>query len=75
MSTGAPEVLVERGAIEAAMERRNGRALLIVDIGMPRNVDPGAGEVFGVDLLDIDDLRGRRRAVVVGAPAGDRQGP
>ena len=24
---------------------------------MPRNVDPGAGEVFGVDLLDIDDLR------------------
>ncbi len=39
------------------MERRNGRALLIVDIGVPRNVDPGAGEVFGVDLLDIDDLR------------------
>jgi len=57
VSTGAPEVLVERGAIEAAMERRKGRALLIVDIGVPRNVDPGAGEVFGVDLLDIDDLR------------------
>jgi glutamyl-tRNA reductase len=57
VSTGAPDVLVERGAIEAAMERRNGRALLIVDIGVPRNVDPGAGEVFGVDLLDIDDLR------------------
>ena len=56
VSTGAPDVLVERGAIEAAMERRNGRALLIVDIGVPRNVDPGAGEVFGVDLLDIDDL-------------------
>ena len=57
VSTSAPELLVERSAIEAAMERRNGRALLIVDIGVPRNVDAGAGEVFGVDLLDIDDLR------------------
>jgi glutamyl-tRNA reductase len=57
VSTGAGEVLVERSTIEAAMERRNGRALLVVDIGVPRNVDPGAREVFGVDLLDIDDLR------------------
>jgi glutamyl-tRNA reductase len=57
VSTGAGEVLVERATIESAMARRNGRALLIVDIGVPRNVDPGAGDVFGVDLLDIDDLR------------------
>jgi glutamyl-tRNA reductase len=57
VSTAAPELLVERGAIEAAMASRNGRAMLVVDIGVPRNVDPGAGEVFGVDLLDIDDLR------------------
>jgi glutamyl-tRNA reductase len=39
------------------MEARAGRALLVVDIGVPRNIDPGAGEVFGVTLLDIDDLR------------------
>jgi glutamyl-tRNA reductase len=39
------------------MEARSGRALLVVDIGVPRNIDPGAGEVFGVTLLDIDDLR------------------
>ena len=31
--------------------------MLVVDIGVPRNIDPGAGEVFGVTLLDIDDLR------------------
>ena len=43
--------------IETVMERRDGRALLVVDIGVPRNVDPGVGEVFGVTLLDIDDLR------------------
>ena len=45
------------------MARRAGRALLVVDIGVPRNIDPGAGEVFGVTLLDIDDLRALRRAV------------
>ena len=56
-STGAPGMLVQRSDIEAIMESRNGRALLVVDIGVPRNVDPGAGEVFGVTLLDIDDLR------------------
>ncbi len=39
------------------MEARSGRALLVVDIGVPRNIDPGAGQVFGVTLLDIDDLR------------------
>jgi glutamyl-tRNA reductase len=56
-STGAQDLLVERSAIEAVMQTRTGRALLVVDIGVPRNIDPGAGEVFGVTLLDIDDLR------------------
>jgi glutamyl-tRNA reductase len=31
--------------------------LLIVDIAVPRNVDPGVGQVFGVTLLDIDGLK------------------
>jgi len=57
VSTGASGTLVERAAIEDVMTARNGRALLVVDIGVPRNVDPGAGDVFGVTLLDIDDLR------------------
>jgi glutamyl-tRNA reductase len=57
VSTGATDLLMERSQIEQVMERRGGRALLVVDVGVPRNIDPGAGEVFGVDLLDIDDLR------------------
>ena len=56
-STGAVDVLLERGEIEAAMARRDGRALLIVDIAVPRNIDPGVAQIFGVTLLDIDDLR------------------
>ena len=57
VSTGASDVLVERAAVESVMVARGGRAMLVVDIGVPRNIDPGAGEVFGVTLLDIDDLR------------------
>jgi glutamyl-tRNA reductase len=56
-STAAESVLIERSDIEAVMERRGGRALLIVDVAVPRDVDPGVGQVFGVTLLDIDDLK------------------
>jgi glutamyl-tRNA reductase len=57
VSTGGSDLLVERSTIESVMSARDGRALLIVDVGVPRNVDPGAGDVFGVTLLDIDALR------------------
>jgi glutamyl-tRNA reductase len=57
-STSATDVLVERGDIEAVMQRRQDRALLVVDVAVPRDVDPGVAQVFGVTLLDIDDLRG-----------------
>lgn len=56
-STGAPGVLIERADMEAVMERRDGRALLIVDVAVPRDVDPGVGQVFGITLLDIEALR------------------
>ena len=56
-STGAPGTLVERSDMEEVMERRGGRAILVVDVAVPRDVDPGVGQVFGVDLLDIDDLK------------------
>ncbi len=56
-STGAPGTLVERGDMEEVMRRRDGRAILVVDIAVPRDVDPGVGQVFGVQLLDIDDLK------------------
>ena len=55
--TGADEVLVERSAIESVMRARDNRAMLVIDVAVPRNVDPGVGQVFGVTLLDIDALR------------------
>jgi glutamyl-tRNA reductase len=39
------------------MACRNGRPLLIVDVALPRDVDPGVREVNDVTLLDLDDLK------------------
>jgi glutamyl-tRNA reductase len=55
-ATDSTEVHVERDDIEAVMERRNGVPLLVVDVAVPRDVDPGARQVPGVTLLDMDDL-------------------
>jgi len=55
-STGSPDVLLEAHQVEAVMARRPERPLLIVDIAVPRDVDPAAAGVAGVRLLDMDDL-------------------
>ena len=55
-STTAPEALLDRAAIERSMTDRSERPLFIVDIAVPRDVDPAAGDVPGVVLRDIDDL-------------------
>jgi glutamyl-tRNA reductase len=56
--TGATSMLLEHGDLERIMQARGGRPLLIVDVAVPRDVDPSAAEVPGVTLLDMDDLRG-----------------
>ncbi|MDQ2648859.1 MAG: glutamyl-tRNA reductase [Actinomycetota bacterium] len=56
-STGAVTPLLEVDDIAAIVERRDGRPLLIVDIAVPRDVDPAVGQIDGVTLLDMDDLR------------------
>ncbi|MEW6476106.1 MAG: glutamyl-tRNA reductase [Actinomycetota bacterium] len=56
-STGATEVVITQDDVEVAMQRRFGRPLMIVDIAVPRDVDPGVAEVPGVTLLDMDDLK------------------
>lgn len=57
-STTAPGVVMERSAITDVVGRRSGRPLFIVDIAVPRDVDASAGDIDGVELRDIDDLRG-----------------
>jgi glutamyl-tRNA reductase len=55
--TGAQAMMVELRALERVMAVRQGRPLLIVDVAVPRDVDPAAGELDGVTLLDMNDLR------------------
>jgi glutamyl-tRNA reductase len=56
-STASSEVLVERAMVEMVMACRDGKPLLVVDVALPRDVDPGVGDIADVTLLDLDDLK------------------
>src|SRR5271167_3732408 len=56
-STASPHPIVGREELELVMAERAGRALLLIDIAVPRDVDPACGELDGVSLYDIDDLQ------------------
>lgn len=51
-STGSPLPLIDTEALDG----RGGTPLLLVDIAVPRDVDPSVRQIDGVDLLDMDDL-------------------
>lgn len=55
-STGAPHYVVKSWQTQQLMARRNGRGIFIVDIAVPRDVDPAVGKIKGVTLYNIDDL-------------------
>ncbi len=57
-STASPQFLIDRASVEQAMAARPNRPLLIIDIAVPRDVDPAVGEAPGVHLYDIDGLQG-----------------
>ncbi len=56
-STGGPGVVVEEADLAVIQARRPDRPLLVIDLGMPRNIDPAVGDLPGVTLLDLADLR------------------
>lgn len=56
-STGSGSIIIDHDMVAAAMFARPTRALLIVDIAVPRDVDGGVSAIPGVSLLDLDDLR------------------
>jgi len=55
-STSAQEPILTRERVQEAMRKRRHRPLLIVDLAVPRDVDPRANEVADVYLYDVDDL-------------------
>jgi len=55
-ATAAPHVLLMRSAAEFAMSRRSGRVLGVLDLGLPRNVDPEVGDIPGIALFHLERL-------------------
>lgn len=55
-STSAPGFVVSRSLVDAVRRARRGRPLLVIDLAVPRDVEPSVGDVDGVFLYNIDDL-------------------
>lgn len=57
-SASTPGFLITRPQVSSLMPLRRQRPLCLIDLGVPRNVEPAAGELEHVHLFDIDDLQG-----------------
>jgi glutamyl-tRNA reductase len=55
-STSASGLVLEAATVSQALRSRRGRRLLLVDLAVPRDLDPAIGELDGCYLYDIDDL-------------------
>lgn len=54
---GGDAPILTRARIEACAEARRNRPLFLIDIGVPRNIDPGVHEIDSAYLYDLDDLQ------------------
>ena len=55
-ATAVRRPLITKQMVRAAIRRRQGRPMWLIDLGFPRNVDPGCRGLPGVHLLDLDGL-------------------
>ncbi len=56
-STSAPHHILDRGKLEPLMKLRKNRPLLLIDIAVPRDIDPAVNFLENVYLYNIDDLQ------------------
>jgi glutamyl-tRNA reductase len=67
-ATSAAELVLSRESVAAAVRARKGRPLLLLDLAVPRDLDPAINELDGCFLYDVDDLE----AVVTETLSGRR---
>ncbi|WP_017755991.1 glutamyl-tRNA reductase [Calidifontibacillus oryziterrae] len=67
-STGSKEYVITKDMMAKLVKKRKGRPLFMVDIAVPRDLDPELDELENVFLYDIDDLQG-----IVDANLAERQ--
>jgi glutamyl-tRNA reductase len=65
-STAAPDAVIGADDVAAALARRPARPLVLVDIAVPRDIDPAVGDLEGVTLFDITDLKAHAEAAMAG---------
>ncbi len=56
VSTASPAYVISKSVLESLMPKRNGKSLFIIDLSVPRNVDPSCAELDGIHLRDVDAL-------------------
>lgn len=67
-STNSPHHIIEREELELMMAARDGRPLLLIDLAVPRDIDPACLEVEGVSIHDVDAVQ-----TIAERNAGDRK--
>jgi glutamyl-tRNA reductase len=56
-STSSPGYVLDRSRLEPLLHRRRYRALLLIDIAVPRDIDPALNDLESVYLYNVDDLQ------------------
>ncbi len=57
-STGAPAYVLRKEEMQKVMRERKQKPVFIIDISVPRNIDPEINDLDNVYLYDVDDLQG-----------------
>lgn len=57
-STGAPTFILGQKQMEDILRRRKNRPMFLIDIAVPRDVDPKVNQLDNIYLYDVDDLQG-----------------
>jgi len=56
-STGAPGFILDKPQLEGVIKRRKNRPMFLIDIAVPRDIDPKANAIDNIYLYDVDDLQ------------------
>ena len=57
-SSGAPHFILTRDDMQRVIGQRRNKPMFLIDIAVPRNIDPAVNKIDGVFLYDVDDLAG-----------------
>ena len=56
-STGAPDAIIHEQDMRDVLKKRRNRPMFLIDIAMPRDIDPSVNTLDNIYLYDIDDLK------------------